>query len=179
MNEMTQRLEGLLASGKDSALMRCTLGKAYLDGDAPAVAHSHLQRATELDPGYSVAWKLLGRALLALDDASGLGRRGARGWPVRRKREMPRSSRRLVCSSSGWTGSSPPECGKRGVTAAKGPLWPARRPRCCGDEESSAVAHARTWPAWRGPDRKGRPAARWAWWGGAMAPTALPGRCCP
>ena len=71
MNEMTPRLEGLLASGKDSALMRCTLGKAYLDGDAPAVAHSHLQRATELDPGYSVAWKLLGRALLALDDASG------------------------------------------------------------------------------------------------------------
>ena len=76
MNEMTQRLEGLLASGKDSALMRCTLGKAYLDGDAPAVAHSHLQRATELDPGYSVAWKLLGRALLALDDAWGAGQ----GW---------------------------------------------------------------------------------------------------
>jgi len=74
MNEMTQRLEGLLASGKDSALLRCTLGKTYLENEAPEVAHSHLERATELDPGYSVAWKLLGRALLALGDAAGARR---------------------------------------------------------------------------------------------------------
>lgn len=70
MNEMTQRLEGVLATGKDSALLRCTLGKAYLESDAPDVAQAHLQRATELDPGYSVAWKLLGRALLVLGDAA-------------------------------------------------------------------------------------------------------------
>jgi predicted Zn-dependent protease len=31
----------------------------------------HLLRATELDPGYSVAWKLLGKARLALGDIQG------------------------------------------------------------------------------------------------------------
>lgn len=71
MNEMTQRLEGLLAAGKDSALLRCTLGKAYLEGQGLDVARSHLLRATELDPGYSVAWKLLGRTLLAMGDVQG------------------------------------------------------------------------------------------------------------
>lgn len=69
MDEMTQRLEALLATGKDSALLRCSLGKAYADaGDAPT-AQAHLLRAVAMDPGYSVAWKLLGKAALALNDA--------------------------------------------------------------------------------------------------------------
>ncbi|HXX85503.1 MAG TPA: bacterial transcriptional activator domain-containing protein [Casimicrobiaceae bacterium] len=56
-------LEKLLASGKDSALLRLGLGSAYLKaGDAPQ-AVDHLQRAVALDPGYSAAWKLLGKAL--------------------------------------------------------------------------------------------------------------------
>lgn len=75
MNDtVTRGLEALLAAGKDSALLRVTLGKAALDGDKPADALAHLQRATELDPAYSVAWKLLGKAHLALDDAEGARR---------------------------------------------------------------------------------------------------------
>jgi predicted Zn-dependent protease len=69
MNDMTQRLEALLASGKDSAMLRCTLGKIYLEAGDPGVARGHLLQATALDAGYSVAWKLLGRACLDLGDA--------------------------------------------------------------------------------------------------------------
>lgn len=68
MNDMTQRLEQLLASGKESALLRYTLGKTYADHEQFETAREHLQRSVELDPDYSVAWKWLGKALLALDD---------------------------------------------------------------------------------------------------------------
>ncbi|MNY90644.1 hypothetical protein D3C78_69820 [compost metagenome] len=66
MNSMTERLEALLATGKETALLRYTLGKAALDSEKPATALLHLQRATVLDPQYSVAWKLLGRIHLVL-----------------------------------------------------------------------------------------------------------------
>jgi len=70
MNPMAQRLEALLAAGKETALLRCTLGKAALDDDQPDAALAHLLRATALDPHYSVAWKLLGKAQLALGDSA-------------------------------------------------------------------------------------------------------------
>ena len=55
--------ERLLAAGKDSALLRFGLGAEYLKiADAPAAA-AHLERAVSLDPQYSAAWKLWGRAL--------------------------------------------------------------------------------------------------------------------
>jgi tetratricopeptide (TPR) repeat protein len=55
--------ERLLAAGKDSALLRFSLGSEYLKiADAPN-ATRHLEQAVELDPDFSAAWKLLGRAL--------------------------------------------------------------------------------------------------------------------
>lgn len=68
MHSMTRNLEAMLAAGKDSALLRYTLGKAYLDAGEPARAREHLERACALDPRYSVAWKLLGKASLELGD---------------------------------------------------------------------------------------------------------------
>ncbi|MBZ0104761.1 MAG: hypothetical protein K8H84_03935 [Sulfuricella denitrificans] len=59
-----QNLEKMLASGKESALLRFSLGNEYLKEAVPDVAAVHLQRAVELDPAYSAAWKLLGKALL-------------------------------------------------------------------------------------------------------------------
>ena len=64
------RFEALLAQGKDSALLRFSLGMQYLKSD-PARAAAHLRRAVEQDPGYSAAWKLLGKALEAAGDAAG------------------------------------------------------------------------------------------------------------
>lgn len=52
-----------LAAGRDSALLRFSLGNQYLKAGQPAEAALHLRRAVELDPKYSAAWKLLGRAL--------------------------------------------------------------------------------------------------------------------
>ena len=63
MNPAIANLEKLLAAGKDTALLRFSLGNEYLKaGDAPTAA-AHLRRAVELDTGYSAAWKLLGKAL--------------------------------------------------------------------------------------------------------------------
>ena len=63
MNPALENFERMLASGKDGALLRFSLGNEHLKGGSAASAVPHLQRATELDPGYTAAWKLLGRAL--------------------------------------------------------------------------------------------------------------------
>lgn len=59
-----ENLESMLAAGRDDALLRFTLGNAYLDDD-PARAAEHLARALALDPDYSAAWKSYGKALAA------------------------------------------------------------------------------------------------------------------
>lgn len=56
-------LERLLAAGKESALLRFSLGSEYAKLGETEAALLHLQRALELDPQYSAAWKLLGKAL--------------------------------------------------------------------------------------------------------------------
>lgn len=56
-------LEKLLASGKDSALLRFSLGSEYLKARDAAMAVAHLRQALQFERGYSAAWKLLGQAL--------------------------------------------------------------------------------------------------------------------
>jgi len=59
---MLDRLERMLADGKDSALLRFSLGSEHLKRGDPAAAAAYLRRAVELDAAYSAAWKLLGKA---------------------------------------------------------------------------------------------------------------------
>lgn len=62
---MADRIEALLAMlrrGQDSALLRFSLGSEYRAAGREEEAIEHLERAVELDAGYSAAWKLLGRA---------------------------------------------------------------------------------------------------------------------
>jgi len=66
-----QRFEALLAAGKDSALLRFSLGMHYLAAGEPARAAGHLRRAVEQDADYSAAWKLLGKALADSGDPAG------------------------------------------------------------------------------------------------------------
>ena len=68
VNSMVERLEALLAKQGESALLRFSLGNACLES-APAQAVEHLKRAVALDPDYSAAWKLLGKALHANGEA--------------------------------------------------------------------------------------------------------------
>jgi Flp pilus assembly protein TadD len=58
-------LERLLAAGKDGALLRFGLGSEHLKRGDAAAAVLHFERAVALDPTYSAAWKMLGKALLA------------------------------------------------------------------------------------------------------------------
>lgn len=62
-------LQRMLQAGRDSALLRLSLGKALLDASDPAGAAVHLQHCVDQDPAYSAGWKLLGKALLASGDA--------------------------------------------------------------------------------------------------------------
>lgn len=59
----TVKLESLLAKDPENALIRFTLGSAYRREKRYQQALLHLQRAVELDPDYSAAWKLYGLCL--------------------------------------------------------------------------------------------------------------------
>ncbi len=73
---MLERLEQMLASGKDTALLRFSIGNEHLKRGDPAAAAAHLRKAVELDPKYSAAWKLLGKA----NEAAGAARAAADAW---------------------------------------------------------------------------------------------------
>ena len=66
-----ERFEAMLASGRDDALLRFSLGVGYVRGGEPARAVPHLRRAVEHDADYSAAWKLLGQALAQSGDTPG------------------------------------------------------------------------------------------------------------
>ena len=53
----------MLAKGRDAPLLRFSLGNEYMKLNQPATAAEHLRQAVVLDPKYSAAWKLLGKAL--------------------------------------------------------------------------------------------------------------------
>ena len=55
-------LEAMLARGEDNAITRFALGSECLKAGAINKAVEHFSVAVELDPDYSAAWKLLGRA---------------------------------------------------------------------------------------------------------------------
>lgn len=57
-----EQFERMLAQGHDGALLRFSLGNEYLGADDPETAVTHLQAAVTHDPGYSAAWKALGKA---------------------------------------------------------------------------------------------------------------------
>ncbi len=59
------KLEALLAKGPDNALLRYSLGNEYLKDGQLELAIQHLAAATRLEPSFSAAWKLQGRALQA------------------------------------------------------------------------------------------------------------------
>ena len=60
-----ENLERLLAAGTDTTTLRFALGMEYLKQGQAEHAIRHLSVAVRLDPRYSAAWKLLGRAQAA------------------------------------------------------------------------------------------------------------------
>lgn len=65
---LIENLRAQRGGPRDGALLRFSLGNALLGADLPAEAADELRQAVGFDPAYSAAWKLLGKALLALND---------------------------------------------------------------------------------------------------------------
>lgn len=83
---MRQVLEKLLEDGRDDALLRFTLGSICLQEADTETALVHLQRAIELDPTYSAAWKLRGAAMLKLNRIEDARRIWSEGRTVAEKK---------------------------------------------------------------------------------------------
>jgi predicted Zn-dependent protease len=79
---LIENFEKMLAAGQDNALLRFGLGQAYLTTGEFAKACEHLRRATEHDPQYSAAWKLLGKALAESGDKAAAQRAYEQGIRV-------------------------------------------------------------------------------------------------
>lgn len=60
---MISNLEKMLGTPRDGALLRYSLGAEYLKAGDHARAADFLREAVARDPGYSAAWKALGKAL--------------------------------------------------------------------------------------------------------------------
>lgn len=76
---MIEKLEALLANGQDSASLRFALANGYFAREDAGSAAKHARVATEMDPEYSAAWRLLGQAQVVLgqlDDAAATFERG-------------------------------------------------------------------------------------------------------
>ncbi|MGA0587663.1 tetratricopeptide repeat protein [Dyella sp. KRB-257] len=81
---------------RDGALLRYSLGSALLDGGDPAHAREELQRAVEFDPRYSAAWKVLGKACLALHDQDGAAAAWRQGIAVASERGDQQAAKEMT-----------------------------------------------------------------------------------
>ncbi len=68
MDERIDSLRRQVGGPRDGALLRFGLGSALLEAGRPAEACTELRAALGFDPGYSAAWKLLGKACQATGD---------------------------------------------------------------------------------------------------------------
>ena len=89
-------LERLLATGHDNALLRFGLGNAYLDAGEAAEAALHLERCVELDPNYSAAWKLLGKAHAAQGAAAAARAAWEKGLDAARRHGDKQAEREMA-----------------------------------------------------------------------------------
>lgn len=64
-DKIITNLQSMLELGQDNALVRFSLGNAYLNSKDYEQAVEHLSQTLKHDPDYSAAWKLYGKALAA------------------------------------------------------------------------------------------------------------------
>jgi Tfp pilus assembly protein PilF len=63
MTPMIANLEKLIGTPRDGALLRFSLGTEYLKSEDTERAVAYFRDAVQKDPGYSAAWRSLGKAL--------------------------------------------------------------------------------------------------------------------
>ena len=106
-------LEKLIAQGKDSATLRFALGTAYLKQENMNHAIRHLGAAVEMNPGYSAAWKLLGKAYASTQQIDAARQSYERGIAVALERGDAQAARemRVFLRRLNATATSPDENG--------------------------------------------------------------------
>ncbi|HEX7916529.1 tetratricopeptide repeat protein [Rudaea sp.] len=69
-SDAIDRLRTLCGGPRDGALLRMSLANALLVQNDAEGAITELREALRFDPGYSAAWKLLGKTLAAAGDSA-------------------------------------------------------------------------------------------------------------
>ena len=92
---MIENFERMIREGKDSALLRFGLGQEYLRQGANDRAITHFNAAVTLDPAYSAAWKLLGKAHEAAADDEGAKAAWAQGMSAAEARGDKQAAREM------------------------------------------------------------------------------------
>ena len=86
MNPLIDNLRAQCGGPRDGALLRFSLGNALLNAGEHASAVEAFQQALAFDPHYSAAWKLLGKAFLAMHDEAGAADAWRQGIAVAQQR---------------------------------------------------------------------------------------------
>ena len=74
-----QRLLAMVGSDRDSAMLRLTLSRLLAARGDAEQARAHLEAAVGMEPGYTAAWKELGKLRLQAGDAAGAAEAWRRG----------------------------------------------------------------------------------------------------
>lgn len=93
--DVAESLEKLIAAGRDGATLRFALGAEYLKRERHEDAIRELGEAVRQDPGYSAAWKLLGKAQAACGAVEEAERSFARGIEVAVERGDEQAAREM------------------------------------------------------------------------------------
>jgi predicted Zn-dependent protease len=83
---LIESLRAQCGGPRDGALLRFSLGNALLGVGDHAAAIEELRKAVSFDPGYSAAWKLLGKACLAANDEAGAAEAWRQGIAIAQQR---------------------------------------------------------------------------------------------
>lgn len=87
MNELLiANLRAQCGGPRDGALLRFSLGNALLAAGDATGSIPEFHQAVAFDAGYSAAWKLLGKACLAIDDKAGAAEAWRQGISVAQAR---------------------------------------------------------------------------------------------
>lgn len=91
-----EQLEALLAAGTDNAMLRLALASAYFGSGDAVRALQHARAAVDLDPDYSAAWRLLGKAHAEAGEPAEAAQAYRRGIEVAARRGDRQAEREMT-----------------------------------------------------------------------------------
>ena len=89
-------LQTMLESGQDNALLRFTLGSAFIKHGKYKEAVEHLAMAVELEPDYSAAWKAYAGALAKSDQTDAAVAAYEQGIKIAEKKGDKQAAREMT-----------------------------------------------------------------------------------